>query len=82
LKWIFGSQGLTQGAIVCYNRPAGHGQMLRVAGLPVKDSTAQLPVGFLSINLGIGNMGWKRLTLATWLALRKDSKIKGFQLTR
>jgi hypothetical protein len=29
-----------------------------------------------------GYMGWKQLTQATRLTVRKDRKIKGFQLTR
>ena len=39
--------------MLCYNLHAGHGQMLRVVGLPVRTRRDVLPYGFLSINPGI-----------------------------
>jgi len=45
-----------------------------------------LGVSFLSTSCPLtpefGYMGWKWLTLATLWTVRKDRKIKGFQLTR
>jgi hypothetical protein len=43
------SSRLTDQGSVCYNRVAGHGQMLRVAGAHREPDRQQLPYGFLSI---------------------------------
>ena len=60
----------------------GHGQMLRVVGLALgigKGTSLRFPVDKTP---EFGYTGWKRLTQATLLTVRKDSKIKGFPLTR
>ena len=56
--------------------------MLRVAGLALgldERTYLQFPVDKTS---EFGYTGWKRLTQATLSTVRKDRKIKGFQLTR
>jgi hypothetical protein len=66
-----------------YNLHAGHGQMLRVVGLPVRTSSGCTSLRFpVDKPPEFGYMGWRQLTQATRLTVRKDRKIKGFQLTR
>jgi len=77
----FGRLSLTDQTMLCYNRHAGHGQMLRVVVLALETAGAYflIPVGKTP---EFGYMGWKQLTQATRLTVSKDSKIKGFQLIR
>ena len=67
---------------LCYNLIRRHGQMLRVVG-SLLGSTRVTSLRFpVDKPLEFGYMGWKQLTQATRLTVRKDRKIKGFQLTR
>jgi hypothetical protein len=68
---------------LCYNSIAGHGQMLRVVRARIGNWMGRTSLQFpVDKTPEFGYMGWKWLTQATLWTVRKDRKIKGFQLTR
>ena len=80
---FFGRLSLTDQTMLCYNSTRG-----AWTDAPGHRASGQDSSGCTSLRFPVdktpefGYMGWKQSIQATRLTVRKDRKIKGFQLTR